>query len=140
MKDIANRIKNLRKEKHLKQWQIAGYLDISQQSYSYYEQNKRELPVRHIIKIAEFYNVSTDYILGIAPRRAGNFDLDSYYLQDFTMKDVVADLSSLNPNNRQELLRFLYYLNHTRNNSYHLIPGRNRNHVQNSSRSIRQKK
>lgn len=61
MGNIANRIKNLRQEKNFKQWQIAKYLDITQQSYSYYEQSKRELPMRHIVKIAEFYNVSTDW-------------------------------------------------------------------------------
>ena len=55
MGNIANRIKNLRQEKNFKQWQIAKYLDITQQSYSYYEQSKRELPMRHIVKIAEFY-------------------------------------------------------------------------------------
>ena len=114
MINIANRIKSLRRENHLRQWQIAQYLDISQQSYSYYEQNKRELPVRHVVKIAEFYNVSTDYILGTAPRRAGNYDLNSNYIQDFTLKNVITGICRLNPASRLELLRFLFYLDSRR--------------------------
>lgn len=118
MGSIANRIKNLRQENHFKQWQVAKYLDITQQSYSYYEQSKRELPMRHIVKIAEFYNVSTDYLLGTAPRRSGNFDLNSYYVQDLTLKSVVAGLTRLNTDSRQELVRFMYHLDRHHNGSH----------------------
>lgn len=110
MMNVSTRIKELRKEKDLKQQQLADYLGISQQSYSHYEQNKRELPVRHIVKLSKFYNVSTDYLLGTSPRRFGTFDLNSNFIQDVSLKTLLSILNRLSPNSRQELIRFLSYL------------------------------
>ena len=75
MTNVHVKIKNLREESHLKQRQVADYLGISQQAYSYYELDKRELPSRHVVNLAKLYNVSTDYILGMEPERAGSYDL-----------------------------------------------------------------
>ena len=61
----TERLKDLRKEAGLTQKEIAGYLGCSQQLYSNYEQGCRRLPVKHLILLAEYYNVSADYILGI---------------------------------------------------------------------------
>ncbi len=110
MIDISARIRKLRKEHNLKQQQIADYLGISQQSYSHYEQDKRELPVRHIVKIAAFYNVSSDYLLGTSPCRTGEFDLTTNYIQDIPLKNILLVLNKLNRHNRLELVRFLTFL------------------------------
>ena len=48
MTNVHVKIKNLREESRLKQRQVADYLGISQQAYSYYELDKRELPARHV--------------------------------------------------------------------------------------------
>ena len=45
MTDIHIKIKNLREDNNLKQHQVAGYLGISQQAYSYYELDKREIQI-----------------------------------------------------------------------------------------------
>ena len=57
------RLKDLREDKDLTQKQVAEMLFITQQQYSLYEKGYREIPVSMIIKLAKFYNVSTDYIL-----------------------------------------------------------------------------
>lgn len=57
-------IRDLREDNDLTQQQIAQYLGTSQTMYARYERGANELPIHHLIKIAEFYNVSTDYILG----------------------------------------------------------------------------
>lgn len=111
MANVATRIRSLRKENNMKQKQVAEYLGITQQSYSYYEQNKRELPARHIMKIAELYNVSTDFILGTQPRRAGTFELNAAFIQDISLKNILMEMNKLNKANRQEFIRFLFYLN-----------------------------
>ena len=67
MTDVHARIKDLREDNQLKQRQVADYLGISQQAYSYYELDKRELPARHVVNLAKLYQVSTDYILGVEP-------------------------------------------------------------------------
>lgn len=57
-------IRELRERKGLKQEDIAKLLDTTQQQYSRYE-NGTEMPYKLLIKLALFYDVSTDYILGI---------------------------------------------------------------------------
>lgn len=64
MKTLVKRLYDLRTDNDLLQSDVAKKLGISQQYYSAYETGKRELPVRHLIKLCEFYNVSADYILG----------------------------------------------------------------------------
>ena len=59
------KLKELREENNLKQIEVANYLNIKQNSYSQYESEKRQLPIDVLIKLAKFYNVSTDYILGL---------------------------------------------------------------------------
>ena len=49
----------------LNQADVAKILNISQQYYQCYESGKNELPLRHCITLAQFYNVSIDYIVGI---------------------------------------------------------------------------
>ena len=57
------RIRNLREDKDLYQKDVAEVLGISQQYYSEYENANRSIPIFHLMKLAEFYNVSIDYIV-----------------------------------------------------------------------------
>ena len=66
MKNYCRRLKDLREDHDFTQEGIAQILEISQQYYSEYELGKREFPIRHLIKLAELYQVSTDYILGLS--------------------------------------------------------------------------
>ena len=68
---MYQRIRNLRKDKDLKQRQVADYLNCSQQVYSNYELGQRDIPTDILIKLSDFYNVSTDYLLGLTtnPKR-----------------------------------------------------------------------
>ena len=59
------RLKDLREDSDIKQKEIAEYLHIKQNTYSQYENGQRQLPIDILIKLAKFYNVSTDYILGL---------------------------------------------------------------------------
>lgn len=58
------RLKDLREDKNMIQSQVAELLDIKQTVYSRYERGFQSIPVKHLIKLADFYGVSTDYILG----------------------------------------------------------------------------
>ncbi len=59
------RLKDLRDDNDLKQKQVADILGIDQRVYSNYETGKREIPCKHLITLAKYYNVSTDYLLGL---------------------------------------------------------------------------
>jgi len=56
-------LRDLREDKDLAQKEVAAHLGIDQRVYSNYETGKREIPVHLVIKLAKFYNTSTDYIL-----------------------------------------------------------------------------
>lgn len=58
------RLKDLRDDKELSQEQIGKLLGIKQTVYSRYERGFQTIPVEHLIVLADFYNTSTDYILG----------------------------------------------------------------------------
>ena len=60
---MKTRIKNLREDHDLTQKEISQILNISQVAYSYYEINKRNIPLELLSKLADFYNTSVDYLL-----------------------------------------------------------------------------
>ena len=57
------RIKDLRIDHDLYQKQIANLLKITTQQYGLYESGKRDIPIDLLIKLADFYNVSIDYMV-----------------------------------------------------------------------------
>lgn len=61
---LGNRIKSLREAKGLKQEELAQKVSVSPSAIGMYETNKREPNNEIILKLAEFFNVSTDYLLG----------------------------------------------------------------------------
>lgn len=60
---MKTRIKDLREDKDLTQKEVSNFLNISQVAYSYYEINKRSIPLEILSKLADFYDTSTDYLL-----------------------------------------------------------------------------
>lgn len=63
MKRFEN-IRNLREDNDKLQIELAAYLDIKQTTYSKYELGKINIPVEVLIKLADFYDVSIDYLVG----------------------------------------------------------------------------
>lgn len=58
------RIRNLREDHDMNQTQIAKILGMSQTGYSKYETGENDIPTDILIKLADFYNTSIDYLLG----------------------------------------------------------------------------
>lgn len=61
---MFERIRDLRVDNDLKQKDLASYLSVDQSTYSDYENGRINVPVDMLIKIAEYYNVSLDYLVG----------------------------------------------------------------------------
>lgn len=59
------RIKEMREDRDIPQREIAELLKCSQVCYSRYENGQREIPLEALCKLAEFYNTTTDYLLGL---------------------------------------------------------------------------
>ena len=58
------RLRDMREDRDKTQQHIADLLHTTQQQYAKYEQGIQEIPVHHLISLADFYGVSTDYLLG----------------------------------------------------------------------------
>lgn len=67
MKTFIEIIRGLREDNDLTQTQVAEVLGTSQTMYARYERGANEMPIRHLVTLCKFYNVSADYILGTAP-------------------------------------------------------------------------
>ena len=65
MKRYPERLRELREDRDLLQKDIAKVIGTTQQVYSRYENGQNEMPIRHLITLAQFYGVTSDYILGI---------------------------------------------------------------------------
>lgn len=61
---MYKRIRDLREDHDLKQITVANILQITQSTYSKYERGAREIPLASLIKLADFYDTTTDYLLG----------------------------------------------------------------------------
>ena len=65
MKAYCELLHELRENRDLKQSDIATVLNTTQQVYSRYETGINELPLRHLVTLCRFYQVSADYLLGL---------------------------------------------------------------------------
>lgn len=88
---LGERLKQLRLEKNLIQKEIAQLLNISTSAYGYYEQSKRDPDTKTLIILAEFFDVSVDYLLGLT-------DIKFPHPTEFTDTDLNFD-----PNTEVEL-------------------------------------
>lgn len=66
---LGQKLKSLREEKKLKQPDVANHLNITRQNYSSYENNRSQPPIDTLREIALFFNVSSDYLIGISDNR-----------------------------------------------------------------------
>lgn len=112
MKELREKIRDLREDHDLKQKTVAARLGISQQTYSNYENGHREIPISAVVALANYYKVSTDYLLGTDNGYPGSTNLSSAYLDNVTMHDVVYDIQKLQPEERRDLVKYIRYLSH----------------------------
>lgn len=61
--EMRTRIKDLREDHDLTQKELSNFLNITQVAYSYYELNRRNIPLEVLSKLADYYHTSVDYLL-----------------------------------------------------------------------------
>lgn len=66
---IFPNIRNLREDNDKKQQDLADYLNIKQTTYSKYELGKINIPIEVFMKLADYYKVSIDYIVGRSTKK-----------------------------------------------------------------------
>ncbi|WP_083205824.1 MULTISPECIES: helix-turn-helix domain-containing protein [Selenomonas] len=103
-----NRMKLLREQHNLSQTDLAKKLNISRQSYNFYENEKRDPDTAMLVRIADFFNVSLDYLLG----RTND---PSPIVKEMTpsyQEEVIQDLEDITPDMASEIRQYISYLKH----------------------------
>lgn len=96
-------LRDLRKGEDLKQTDIGETLEITKQQYQLYESGKREIPFHLAIKLADFYNVSLDYI------GSRTNDKNGLYIPDLSAEEnkIIRKYRSLDEKSRGKLIERL---------------------------------
>ncbi len=71
--NYMRRMRDLREDHDKTQKEIADMLGTSQTMYARYERGANEMPIRHLIKLCDYYHVSADYFLGRTDQPHGAF-------------------------------------------------------------------
>lgn len=107
---FIERLKKLRKKEKLTQKDIATFLNISQPAYQQFESGKKKMNLETMEKLADYFNVSTDYLLGKTdiPDPESDIDLDSAI-----DNSVAYDGTPITDNDREIIKDFLkdYFAN-----------------------------
>ena len=74
------RIQDLRTDADMSQKQLSEILHISQRSYSHYETGSRNIPVEMLIRLANYYDISVDYLVGRTDKKEMNKQVKSLFL------------------------------------------------------------
>lgn len=105
---IAKKLINLREVNFLTQTDIAHHLHLSSSTISHYEKGITVPPTEIIFRLAEFYDVTTDYILG---RCASKTNLNDTYALKLTNKMTIGDaveiMTKMNDAEREHLAYFI---------------------------------
>ena len=115
-----NRMKLLREQHNLNQTEVAKVLNISRQAYNFYENEKRDPDTSMLIRIADFYNVSLDYLLGRTndPSPLVKEKTPSY------QEEVLRDIEDITPEMASEVRQFINYLKHKEETAAGAVAGK----------------
>lgn len=100
MTNIANILKNLRNQSNMSQEELAKLLGISRSAVSSYENGTRSPNNELLVKMANIFNVSTDYLLGLTI----SYNTDSEYDLIFSEIRSLLETSDLSDKQKNEIL------------------------------------
>jgi len=95
---LGKRLRDLREFKNMKQYELSEMLNVSREAYSMYESDKRQMSFESLCFLADFFGVTTDYMLGR--------DNNIFLLLDFE-KAIIEKLRKLDERGRQTVFDLL---------------------------------
>lgn len=98
-----NRIKELRQKRNITQIRLSTEIEVSQETISAYENGKAEPRLDNLIKIADFLNTSTDYLLGRIDDDSPLIDLANQVV-DKQLNELINNYIKLNNLQRKDLI------------------------------------
>ena len=82
--DRMIRLRALRQEQNISMKQLGDIVGVAESTISLYETEKRKVDTDMLIKFANYFNVSTDYLIGVSYERNSSLDSDNIGYDDFT--------------------------------------------------------
>lgn len=108
--DIGQKITKLRFEKGIYQKELAAYLNLSIGTISNYEQGIHFPDLNTLCKIADFFGVTTDYLLDRTDYRCAPDTLGRQLTKDYTVADLVNTTLELPPQDVTSMIDYIKYL------------------------------
>ena len=97
----GDRLRDLREDKGKTQAEISSLLGTTQRT---------DLPLRHLIKLADYYQVSADYILGRTSYPKNPPEMAKPFLKNVTYGEVNGRISSFQTSTKKQLIEYINYL------------------------------
>lgn len=110
MAKLGIRLSALREEKGLTQKKLAKLLNMSNGTISNYENNVHFPDPNTLCRLADFYNVTTDYLLGRTNYRYPPEILREYVTTDYTVQNIVNTLLTLDSLNQNAVIKYINFL------------------------------
>jgi transcriptional regulator with XRE-family HTH domain len=111
MNNYTDIIRGLREDRDLKQIELASVLGTTQQYYSKYETGEHELPIRALILLADYYGVSTDYILGRIDYNGCESNSKESITAEYSTNEAISEIRSLSAAGRATVMEFILFMN-----------------------------
>ena len=112
MRDLGTTLASLRVEKGLVQKQMAASLNLSISAISSYENNVHAPDLSMLCRLAEYFNVTTDYLLGRTEFRFPPEAVRQHIARDYDVLDMVNTVLSLDQERQTSAIDFVKYLKH----------------------------
>jgi len=100
---LGEKLAELRQDKGLTQQNVADILHCASTTIAGYEQNARDPSTEMLVKYAQYFNVTTDYLLGLAEPTVTCLFLNDEFVEGTSFLTVMNDLSKLKPEYRNAL-------------------------------------
>ena len=113
MKDSGRIIAQLRAEKKMTQKELAKILNLSSSAISNYENGVHHPDLNTLCRIADLFNVTTDYLLGRTGYRCPPEILKDYIATDYMISSFINMVLSLDQNSQNAITKYAEYLKHT---------------------------
>ena len=104
---MENRIRELRKTRGMNQEALANYIGVSQQTISKIESNTNSLSMDILICLAEFFHVTTDYLLGLSNEKRNKWMQNRVRSRLEEYNDFIAEYEELNEYNQKAVMEII---------------------------------
>ena len=115
MKEVGPILAKLRKEKGLGQKELSALLNLSVGTISNYENSVHAPDLNTLCRLADYFEVTTDYLLGRTDYRCPLEALKDYVVSDYTVCKVVNTILSFDSEKRNSVLMYLDYMKDSHN-------------------------